>query len=44
MICKCMTFLDEPRLILLHTVKWLQVLLCITLTIQLNISYLFTHS
>ena len=24
------SFLDEPNLILLHTVKWFQVLLCIT--------------
>ena len=33
MICKHIlltTFLNEPKLILLHTVKWFQVLLCIT--------------
>ena len=33
MICKhilLITFLNEPKLILLPTIKWLQVLLCIT--------------
>ena len=33
MICKhilLITFLNKPKLILLHTVKWFQVLLCIT--------------
>ena len=33
MICKhimLITFLDKPNLILLHTVKWLQVYLCIS--------------
>ena len=33
MICKnilLITFLNEPKLILLHTVKWFLVLLCIT--------------
>ena len=32
MICKdilLITFLNEPKLIILHTVKWFQVLLCI---------------
>ena len=33
MICKhilLITFLNEPNLIQLHTVKWFKVLLCIT--------------
>ena len=33
MICKyilLITFLDEAKLIVLHSVKWFQVLLCIT--------------
>ena len=33
MICKqilLITFLNEPNFILLHTVEWFQVLLCIT--------------
>ena len=45
MICKqilLITFLNKPNLILLYTVKWLQVLLCI-INIHLNISHLFTH-
>ena len=42
-ICKhilLITFLNEPRLILLHTVKWFHV----SLAIQLNIGHLLTHS
>ena len=42
MICKqilLITFLNEPKLIFLHTIKWFQVLL----TMQLNISKLFTQ-
>ena len=40
MICKhilLIIFLNEPKFILLHTVKWFQVLLCIT---NISIKYL----
>ena len=37
------TFLNEPELIFMHTVKWFQALLFNTKKIQLNISNLFTQ-
>ena len=48
MICKhilLITFLNEPMLILLHIVKWFQVLLCITNnSIKTLVICLYTNS
>ena len=44
-ICKHIlkvTFLNEPKLILLHTVKWFQVLLCITNNLIKHQSFVYT--
>ena len=46
MICKhilLITFLNEPMLILLHTVKWFQVLLCITNNAIKHQSFVYTQ-
>ena len=46
MICKhilLIMFLNEPKLILLPTVKWFQVVQCITKN-SININHLFTHN
>ena len=46
MICKHMswiTFLNEHKLILLHTVKWFQVLLCITNNSIEHQSFVYTQ-
>ena len=37
------TFLNEPKLILLHTVKWFQVLLCITNNSFKHQSFVYTQ-
>ena len=45
MICKyilLITFLNEPKLILLHAVKWFQVLLCITNNSFKHKSFVYT--
>ena len=45
MICKhilLIMFLNEPKLILLHTVKWFQVLLCITNNSIKHQSFIYT--
>ena len=47
MICKHIllkTFLNEPKFILLHSVKWLQVLLCITSNSIKHQSFVYTQS
>ena len=46
MICKLIlliTFLNEPKLILLHTVKWFQVLQCITKNSIKHTSFVYTQ-
>ena len=46
MICKqilLITFLNEPQLILFHTVKWFQVLLCITNNSYKHQSFVYTQ-
>ena len=46
MICKhisLITFLDEPKLILLHTVRWFQVLLCICNNSIKHQSFVYTQ-
>ena len=46
MICKhilLITFLNEPELILLHTVKWFQVLLCTTNNSFKHRSFVYTQ-
>ena len=46
MICKhilLITFLNEPKLILLQTVKWFQVLLCITNNSIKHQSFVYTQ-
>ena len=46
MICKqilLITFVNEPQLLLLHTVKWFQVLLCVTNYSIKHQSFLYTH-
>ena len=46
MICKyilLITFLNKPKLILLHIVKWLQVLLCITNNPFKRQSFIYTQ-
>ena len=46
MICEhilLIALLNKPKLILLLTIKWFQVLLCILNTF-LNVSHLFTHN
>ena len=46
MICKhilLISFLNDPKLVLFHAVKWFHVLLCITNN-SINITYLCIHS
>ena len=46
MICKqilLITFLNEPKLILLHALKWLQVFLCITNNSIKHQSFVYTQ-
>ena len=46
MICKYIllrTFLNEPKLIFLHTVKWFQVLLCVTNNSIIHESFVYTQ-
>ena len=46
MICKhilLITFLNEPKLILLHAVKWFQILLFNTNYLIKHQSFLYTH-
>ena len=47
MICKqilLITFLNEPKLILLHADKWFQVLICITKNSFKHQSFVYTQS
>ena len=46
MICKhilLITFLDKPKFILLNTVKWFQILLCITNNSIKHQSFVYTQ-
>ena len=46
MICNqilLLTFLNEPKFILVHTVKWFQVLLCITNNSFKHHSFVYTQ-
>ena len=46
MICKhilLITFLNDPQLIVLHIVKWFQVLLCITNNSIIHLSFVYNQ-